>query len=403
LVEQSRVLVAGLLDQRMIMKRGVFMNRVLILGGGFGGIAAAHRLKAKLGNEVEVILVDRRPYFMVGFRKSWALVGESPLEAGQKPLDSLSRLGVVVRRGSVEAIHPQEKSALVDGEKIQADALIVALGAELNPDAMPGFKEHAFNVYDANDIPRAEKALSEFQGGRLVIGIFGAPYKCPPAPYEMALLINDKLKARGVKAAIEVFTPQPMSLPVLGAAGCDIIEGRLADRGVKFYPNHKATAIEKDAVVFENKRLPFDLLLGVPPHRPPAVVRESGLVAEGSGWVEINPRTTETSFEGVYAIGDVTQIMLANQKPLPKAGLFAEQMGEVAAERIAAVFSGGSSDAVFSAEGGCYLEVGGGEAMLVEGSFLAEPEPVVKLSDPSKAYLEEKRKFETERLQKWLG
>ena len=379
------------------------MKRVLILGGGFGGIAAAHRLKEKLGNEVEVILVDRRPNFIVGFRKSWALIGESPLEAGQKPIGNLNRIGVDVRRATIDAIHPQEKSATVDGERIQADALIVALGAELIPNAVTGFKEYAFNIYDPDDIPRAEKALSEFKGGRVLIGIFGAPYKCPPAPFEMALLLNEKFKARGVKATVEVFGPQPMSLPILGQASCDTIESRLEGDGIKFYPNHKATSIEADEVVFENKRISYDLLLGVPPHKPPLAVRESGLVAEGSGWVEIDPRTTETSFEGVYAIGDVTQIILANKKPLPKAGLFAELMGETAAERIASVFAGQTPAAKFSGEGGCYLEVGHGEAMMVKGSFLAEPEPIVNLTESSKGYLEEKRKFETDRLTKWFG
>src|SRR5262245_3127382 len=193
------------------------MKRVLVLGGGFGGIATAYRLKQRLGNEVEVILVDRRPFFMVGFRKSWALVGESTLEVGQKPIDSLNKLGVDVRRATIEAIQPQEKSATVDGERIQADALVVALGAELNTSAVRGFAEHAYNVYDPADIPRAAQALNDFQGGRLVIGIFGAPYKCPPAPYEMALLIHDKFKARGIKASIDAFTPQPMSLPILGS------------------------------------------------------------------------------------------------------------------------------------------------------------------------------------------
>ncbi len=377
------------------------MKRVLILGGGFGGIAAAHRLKEKLGNEVEVILVDRRPYFMVGFRKSWGLIGES-LEAGQRPLAGLNRFGVDVRRGNVDSIIPLEKAAVIDGEKIEADALIVALGADLIPDAVPGFKDHAYNVYDPQDIPRAEKAISEFKGGRVVIGIFGAPYKCSPAPYEMSLLLNEKFKARGVKASVEVFSPQPMSLPILGQASCDTIEGRLEGHGITFHPNHKAKSIEAGEVVFENKRIPFDLLLGVPPHKPPLVVRESGLVSD-SGWVDIDARTMETSFKGVYAIGDVTQIMLSNKKPLPKAGLFAEQMGEVAAERIVSEFTGQVPHAVFAGQGGCYLEVGGGEAMMVEGNFLAEPEPIVNLTEASTRYLEEKKKFESERLKKWFG
>jgi len=378
------------------------MNRVLILGGGFGGIATARRLKQKLGNGVEVILVDRRDIFMVGFRKSWALVGESTLEAGQKPIESLSKLGVEVKRATIEAIHPQEKSAVIDGEKIQADALVVALGADTIPNAVPGFVAHAHNVYDPNDIPRAAQALNDFQGGRLVIGIFGAPYKCPPAPFEMSLLINDKLKARGVKASIDVFTPQPMSLPILGQVGCDMIESRLADNGIGFSPNHKATAIEAGEVVFANKSIPFDLLLGVPPHRPPAAVRESGLAGE-SGWVEVNKRTLETSFADVYAIGDVTQIMLANGKPLPKAGLFAEQMGETVAERIASRFIDEEPMATFKGEGGCYLEVGGGKAMMVQGSFLEEPEPIVTLTEATTGFMDEKRSFETQRLMEWFG
>ncbi len=379
------------------------MKRVLILGGGFGGIATARRLKQKLTPEDEVILVDKRDHFMVGFRKSWALVGESTLEEGQKPLESLSRIGVRVMREAVTSINPQERAAEVGGQRIDADALVIALGAELIPNAVPGFQEYALDVYDANDIPRAAQALNEFQGGRLVIGIFGAPYKCPPAPYEMSLLISDKLKARGVKASIEVFSPQPMSLPILGQASCDLIEGRLADNGITFFPNHKATSIEAGEVVFANKRIPFDLLLGVPPHKPPAVVRESGLVAEGSGWVDVNSRTLETLFPGVYAIGDVVQIMLANGKPLPKAGLFAEQMGETVADRIASGFAGEEPTATFKGEGGCYLEVGGGKAMMVQGSFLAEPEPVVTLTEATTEFLNEKRSFETQRLLEWFG
>jgi len=378
------------------------MKRVLILGGGFGGIAAARRLKQKLSPEDEVILVDKRDHFMVGFRKSWALVGESSLEDGQRPLDNLTSIGVRVMRDPVTRIDPQARAATMGDQRIDADALVVALGAELIPNAVPGFQEHAFNVYDPQDIPRAARALNEFQGGKLLIGIFGAPYKCPPAPFEMALLISDKLNAKGVKATIEVFSPQPMSLPILGQEGCDTIESRLADHGITFYPNHKATGIEKGEVVFANKRLPFDLLLGVPPHKPPAVVRESGLVGE-SDWVNVNKHTLETSFEGVYAIGDVVQIMLANGKPLPKAGLFAEQMGETVAERIAAGFAGEEPTATFKGEGGCYLEVGGGKAMMVRGNFLAEPEPEVTLTEATAEFLQEKSLFESQRLVEWFG
>lgn len=377
------------------------MKRVLILGGGFGGIATARRLKQKLGETDEVILVDRRAHFMVDFRKTWALIGQSTLEAGQRSLDGLTRLGIRVLRDPVTRIDPQGRAAVMGDQRISADALVVALGAELAPEAVPGFQQHAFNVYAARDIPRAAQALTEFQGGKLLIGIFGVPYKCPPAPYEMALLINDTLKSRGVKANIEVFTPQLMSLPALGQVGCDLIESRLADQGITFLPNHKATAVESGEVIFANGRRSFDLLLGVPPHRPPAVVHESGLVGD-SGWVAVNPRTLETQFPGTYAIGDVVQIAMPNGKPLPKAGVFAEAMGETVADRIAATFKGQEPEATFKGEGGCYLEVGAGQAMMVKGNFLAEPEPEVMLTEASAKYLEEKRSFEGQRLQTWF-
>jgi len=243
--------------------------------------------------------------------------------------------------------------------------------------------------------------LSEFQGGTLLIGVFGIPYKCPPAPYEMALLIRETLEARGVQASLEVFTPQPVSMPLLGQVGCDIIEGRLAENGITFLPSRKATAVEAGEVIFANERRRFDLLFGVPPHRPPAVVRESGLVGE-SGWVTVNSRTLETPFPDVYAIGDVVQIAMANGKPLPKAGVFAEAMGETVADRIAATFAGQEPAAEFKGDGGCYLEVGAGQAMMVQGHFMATPEPEIALTEASAQLLEEKRAFERLRLQAWF-
>ena len=377
------------------------MKRVLILGGGFGGIAAARRLKERLDEKDEVILVDRREHFMMGFRKTWALTGQSTLEAGQRPLDSLTSLGIRVMRDPVTRIDPAGRTAWMGDQRLSADALVVALGAELVPEAIPGFQGHAHNVYDPQEIPRAAQGLSEFPGGTLLIGVFGIPYKCPPAPYEMALLIRETLEARRVNATIEVFTPQPVSMPLLGQVGCDIIEGRLADNGITFLPNRKATAVEPGEVIFANERRRFDLLFGVPPHRPPAVVRESGLVGE-SGWVSVNSRTLETQFPGVYAIGDVVQLAMGNGKPLPKAGVFAEAMGETVAERIAAAFAGREPEAAFEGEGGCYLEVGAGQAMKVQGHFMAVPEPEIALTEASAQLLEEKRAFETERLHAWF-
>src|SRR5919108_5758095 len=162
-------------------------NRVLILGGGFGGVAAANRLRSLLPDDDEIVLVDRRTHFMMGFRKSQAIVGRTSLDDHRRPLDALAAKGIRVVTGDITTIDPAARAAEVDGERIEADALLVAVGAETVPDAVPGLREHALNVYSADENERAANALASLAGGRLVVGIFGVPYKCPPAPYELAI------------------------------------------------------------------------------------------------------------------------------------------------------------------------------------------------------------------------
>lgn len=385
------------------------MQRVLILGGGFGGVSTAHHLKRTLGDGVEPVLVDRRTHFFMGFRKSLAVVGREPLEEGMRPLDTLAAHGVRVVHGTIESIEPAAHAAVVDGERIDADALVVALGADLAPEAVPGLAEHGINVYASSGVDPAHDALESLDDGSLVIGIFGVPYKCPPAPYELAILCKDALEARGSNARITVFTPQPASLPVLGSAGCSVVEGRLGSRGIEFRANMKAQRVEAGRVVVESGgglpldgEIGFDVLFGVPPHRCPKVVVDAGLAPAG-GWVKVDPRTLETAVENVYAIGDVTAIPMANGQPIPKAGAFADAEGQVVAERIAAHFDGRETIASFAGEGACFLETGGGEAMIVRGNFLAEPAPEVELSPSSKENLEEKGRFERDRLDAWFG
>lgn len=378
------------------------MRRVVILGGGFGGVAAAVGLRKRLSAEDEVVLVDRRTHFMMGFRKPWVVTGRAPAEEGRRPLSALENRGIKVINGTVTAIDPAAPAAEVDGRRLEADALVVALGAELGPEQVPGFAEHALSFYDQTQLPRIAEALNNFKGGRVLIGIFGLPYKCPPAPFELALLLGDFFRDRGVPAAIEVFGPQPMAIPLLGPAGCAAIEGRLAAQGITFLPNRRAREVRPGEVVFDGEARPFDLLLGIAPHRAPAVVRAAGLTGP-DGWVQVDPATLATGFPNVYAVGDVTQILMADGRPLPKAGVFAEAEGEVVAEQIAARFAGREPNLTFAGEGHCYLEVGGGQAMVVRGRFLQKPAPAIELVGPAPEYLAEKLAFERTRLEAWFG
>jgi sulfide:quinone oxidoreductase len=377
------------------------MHRVLVLGGGFGGIATAIALRSNLEPADEVVLVERRPSFVMGLRKNWALVRASTLAEGERSLAALGERGIEVVAGTIDAIRPDAREAQVDGRAIAADALVVALGAERDPGRVPGFREHAIDVYDEGANETGAAAIDAFAGGRVVIGIFGVPYPCPPGPYELALLLSERLAARGTSGGIFVFTPQAGSLPVLGDAGCAAFDGRLANEGITLRPKTNATAVEPGVVVAADTRIPFDLLLGVPPHRVPEVVTAAGL-AEPGAWVKVDPQTLETRFPGVYAIGDVTAIPMASGMPLPKAGVFAHAQGDVAAARIADQLAGRTPTATFDGHGMCFLETGHGRATMVRGNFYASP-PDVALAEATEAHLAAKHAFESDRLAAWFG
>ena len=377
------------------------MNRILILGGGFGGIATALGLRERLDSDAEINLVDRRESFAMGLRKNWGIAGMEPHSVGERPLDRLRDRGIDVRHGEITQIDPAARAAVVDGERLESDVLVVALGAERDPDAVPGLRQHGLDAYDRDANAAIASAVDAFDGGRVVIGVFGAPYPCPPGPYELALMLSERFDERSLSFGMLVFTPLPKSLPILSEAGCAAFDGQLKGAGVSLRTSTTASEVRAGEVVIDDGVIPFDLLLAIPPHRVPTVVHEAGLPGP-KGWIPVDARSLETRFEGVYAVGDVTAIPLSNGGALPKAGVFAQAEGEVVAARVAARLAGETSAAEFSGEGMCFMETGRGKASTVQGRFLADP-PQVELTAASEAGLEAKRAFESERLAARFG
>jgi sulfide:quinone oxidoreductase len=376
------------------------MARVVILGGGFGGLSAAEALSpaARAGHEVAV--VDRRETFFLGLRKLWVLAGLGDLATGSRSLRGIARHGARWVQDQVVAVDLGVRRVRTEQGELSYDYLIVALGAQPRPDLVPG-AAWALNLYDAQDVERRAGEVQGLRRGRVAVGILGLPYKCPPAPYEAAMLLEDFFRSQGVRDQVELvaFTPQPSSLPAAGPAACTAVEGQLQAKGIHFHPNRKVVAVEPGRVVFEDGELACDALVAVPPHRAPEAVVRSGLVE--NGWVRADPRTLRTREERVFAVGDVVELPMANGMPLPKAGVFAEAQARVAASHILHELGLGRA-LEFDGFGYCFVEVGGQKAAKVLGNFLAQPGPQVQVSEPTHEAWREKHLFEQERLEAWL-
>jgi sulfide:quinone oxidoreductase len=345
---------------------------------------------------VTVVAADDR--FYAGFAKLWDLVGTRPLEQGTASLSILEQHGIHFVQTRVTAIDPSERRVETEAGSFSADFLLVALGAGPGPERFSKLHGPAHDLYDANELPQMRADLSHLDAGTLVVAILGAPYKCPPAPYEAALLLDEHLRGRDVRDAIElvVSTPQPMTLPAAGPEISHFVAEALKDRDIELRTEQSVQAIDVDSrtVSFAGDRqLEYALLLAVPQAVPPQVVVDSPLAGEG-GWIQPDRETLHTRFERVYAAGDCTA------SPPPKAGIFAEAGARVAARNIAAEIDGGPGDR-FDGTGYCFMEFPGRRASTLEGHFFAQP-PEVRLAEPDAETFARKQAFETERLRDWL-
>ena len=382
------------------------MPRVVVLGGGFGGLAAVATLRARLGDRARITLVDRGDRFFMGFAKLWDLGGVRPLDAGSAPLSRLSARGVEVVHADVLAIDPEGRRVETSTGVLDADALLVALGAPADPahaerlGAAP-----AYDLYDPGSLPAIRAALDAIEAGTVLVALLGPPFKCPPAPFEAVLVVDEILRRRGVRDRVRlaISTFQPTTLPVAGPDASRYVARHLAERGIDLLAGRSVATVDGAARVvrFEDgSAAEYDVLLGVPAASPPPVIGGSGL-AGPQGWIVPDRHTLRTAFDRVYAVGDCTTVATANGQ-LPKAGVFAAAQGAVAAANMAADLEGGRG-ATFDGHGFCFLELPGRRVAVVEGDFFAEPRPDVRLSEADETGFAQKQAYERDRLSAWLG
>ncbi|MBI4298055.1 MAG: NAD(P)/FAD-dependent oxidoreductase [Chloroflexi bacterium] len=377
----------------------------LILGGGHGGLAVANQLRRALPPEHRVVVVERQSiFYMCGFNMRLMDGEMKDRREGERELSGLAQKGIEWVHGEILEIDPQARRVRTSSGTLEGDYLIIALGAEKVAGTIPGFAESAQNLYESEGALRLYRSLQEFDSGRAVVLICRTPFSCPAAPYEAAFLMDSTFRSRGNRNKVEIgiYTPEPRPMPAAGPNMGEAVIGMLKERDIKYYPQQKLQKIEsgRRQILFEGGQAYFDLLVGIPPHAAPKVVREAGLTDE-TGWIPVDPATLETRYPGVFALGDVTSVRQPNPTGLflPKAWVFADEQSRVIARNIAAQLRGEEKSDRFDGKGFCYLEVGNGLAAYGSGNFYAYPTARVYLELPSPGHHQERKRIELEQLE----
>jgi sulfide:quinone oxidoreductase len=376
-------------------------RHVVILGAGFAGLELATRLSETISDAVDVTLIDRNDSFYFGFSKLDVMLGRASADAVQLPYADVAKDGVEFRQETVVGIDPVARRVATDAGSYDADFLAVAMGADYDMAATPGFEAGGHEFYSLAGAERLRDALADFDGGRVLVSVLGQPFKCPPAPFEGAFLIEEHLRRKGVRDAVELAMAFPMQrpVPVTGEVS-QLFRDGLAARGIAELPQQLVTGIDPAAGVARlasGETLPYDLFVGIPVHRAPEPLAASGLAVDG--WVPVDQANLRTRFPQVYALGDVS----SGPRTVPKAGIFAESAALVVAADIVAEITGAEPPAPYEGAGVCYAEFGDGLVSKVDVNFLRGDAPAARRHEPSREYAAEKAEFGATRRARWFG
>jgi sulfide:quinone oxidoreductase len=374
-------------------------EHLVVLGAGFGGLELVTGLSEAIPDKVDITLIDKNDAFMFGFSKLDVMFGSCQASEAWNPYRGVDKPGVQFRQETVTAIDAAHRRVVTDVGTYDADILVVALGADYDVAATPGLAEDGFEFYSVVGAERARDALEGFNGGAVVVGVLGPFFKCPGAPIETVLLVDNYLSQRGLRASstIHLVTPMPIPIPISQRTS-SALTTILEEHGIGCWPGSKVVRLDPEhhvAHVDDGRELPYDLFLGIPVHCAPEVVAASELVEDG--WIPVDPATFATNFPSVYAIGDVTSA------PVPRAGGIAEGEAATLAKVLIAKLTNDNDPLPYDGAAACYVELGDDLVGRIDVNFLSYDTPVAKFSAPSAALSEEKQEWAYTRKRRWFG
>jgi sulfide:quinone oxidoreductase len=371
---------------------------VVVLGAGFGGLELSTILSDAIGKDLDLTLIDKSDSFYFGFSKLDIMFGRVSPESVKIPYRHIKKEGVRFLQETIISVDPVERKVTTDKGDYEADILVVALGADYDPGATPGLQEGGNEFYSFAGASKLSERIPRFTKGHAIVGVTSAPFKCPPAPSEAALLLHDYLIERGIRDSCKISIVMPFSVPIPPSP--DTSQALLIafkERNIDFIAKHLVRAIDPVghlAVLDDGTEMPFDLFLGVPKHCAPEVLKDSGLLV--NGWIPVDRNNLKTSFPNVYAIGDVTSV------GTPKAGVFAEGAAKVAAASIISEWKGEPSLFPYTGAGSCYVEFGKELVGRVDVDFFSGAKPTGTFYEPSEELVIDKKHFGSSRKERWF-